>query len=388
MAGILDSKTRIIDAVVTEVGRSQIANGQLKIEFASFSDSSTYYQAGGVTGVDNANMRIYFESPGVKPQDLITFETDDSGNLMGYPMNPKLSIAGDDLFKNNLSSSNINNLVFVSGSNDFASLSAGIVTSSIDHFKNLYVIGSSTDGIKGLSRQFDMQPSSKTFTITNKSPFDGGPLVDIADIDSVECLFLDKRLSHVPNFKFLPPIVTEPLADPDTGEPLPWNAGTIFLAKLDQDRTGRQIFLGDYKSLGENQSELTYPDIISNLNGQSAAGNDPDAYQSHPNSNLPYATNIPDYQSQELLATLIEVARERAVISFTETSETNNIIMQMFEIDSDKLKFKKLDVIDFGEVFDQNDTQRPNKHIFFTGKVFINRNKIPVFVNLFTIILD
>ena len=61
--------------------------------------------------------------------------------------------------------------------------------------------------------------------------------------------------------------------------------------------------------------------------------------------------------------------------------------MQMFETDSSQLTFKKLDIIDYGEMV-TDDTVRPSKRIFFAGKIFLNSAKIPVFVNLFTLILD
>ena len=62
--------------------------------------------------------------------------------------------------------------------------------------------------------------------------------------------------------------------------------------------------------------------------------------------------------------------------------------MQMFEVDSNRLTFVKLDVIDYGEIVVTDDQLRPNKHIFFAGKIYLDTNNIPTFVNLFTIIMD
>jgi len=59
--------------------------------------------------------------------------------------------------------------------------------------------------------------------------------------------------------------------------------------------------------------------------------------------------------------------------------------MQMFELGNNR--FKKLDVIDFGE-FNISDSPRPNKHVFFIGKVYLDSVKIPTFVNLFTMVID
>lgn len=43
MAGILDKKSRIIDFVITENGRSQIEDGDIRYKFATFSDNSIIY---------------------------------------------------------------------------------------------------------------------------------------------------------------------------------------------------------------------------------------------------------------------------------------------------------------------------------------------------------
>ena len=44
--GILDNKTRFIDLVITQEGKRQIASGKLRAEFASISDTATFYSKG------------------------------------------------------------------------------------------------------------------------------------------------------------------------------------------------------------------------------------------------------------------------------------------------------------------------------------------------------
>jgi len=391
VAGILDKKTRIMDAVVTESGRRQMSAGRLRIEYASLTDGEAFYEAGEGSAADDATQRIYFECQGTRRQDFITFETDDSGKLMGYPINEDLTIIGEDLFQrgSNSSLSDINSWTFVSGSGDFASLSSGIVTSSIDHFKDNYMLGSDNLA-SGIYNNFVVNPESFEYLISNSFPFVRGPDASICDIDAVECLFLDKRLSHIPNFKFLPPLVVEP------------NNRIMTMLKrapiAASKKRFNRAFLGSYRPLGEAQREIKYSDVIKNLNG--SIRNDPDRYSSVPNDrNLPFSTwqEANDIRVSEksisstresVDAIPIGVPRERCIVTFNKTSEMNNIVMQMFEANSDTLKFKKLDVIDFGEFTDSNDTSRPNKHVFFAGKVFLNEFKVPVFVNLFTIILD
>jgi len=383
MAGILDSKTRVLDAIVTKIGRSQIARGGLKIEFASFTDATTYYQGDEVRGNDDANMRIYFESTGTKHQDFITFETDDSGRLLGYPETQDMTIVGDELFKKDGSSSDINSLVFVSGSSAFASLSDSILASSIDNFKNNYIIGTTGDGGIEDQRSLEVSPDSHSFLISNTFPFDGNPRNAVANIDSVECLFLDKRLSHFPNFKFLPPMIQEASTDVfDLG------------VEMKRVKNGNDVFLGDYRPINENQGEMTFTDLMRHLNGKKSLGIDPDDWRSSPKEDLPFSTRRKGGSARRskgariLPETSVEVNRERSVMTFLKTSEENNIIMQMFEVDDQHLKFKKLDVVDFGEFTVDSDEDRPNKHVFFVGKIFLNSFNIPTFVNIFTIILD
>jgi hypothetical protein len=394
MAGILDSKTRIMDTVVTDTGKRQITSGRLKAEFISFTDGATYYEADAVSGSTDASSRIYFETPGNRRQDFITFETDDSGNLMGYPTDPELSLVGGEIFKSDVSASveDVNSFVFVSGSGDFASLSAGIVTSSIDHFKQLQMIGTTNSRSKSFRQVFDVDKNSISFSIINTFPWPDGPQDSKCNIDSAEPLFIDKRLSHLPNFKFLPPLTREPLTDP-------------FDLKAEREigNEGLKTVLGQYVALNEIDGEITYADLMTHLNGEGSDGIDPgylSDYESAQQISAWSHQGIDGSSTGDVMKTVfggqqlgvinvspLDVARERHSINFTQTSISNNIVMQMFETDSEKLTFKKLDVIDYGEIV-TDELLRPTKRVFFVGKIFLNSVNIPVFVNLFTLILD
>ncbi len=403
MSGFLDNKTRMIDAVVTQIGRQQIASGMLKVEYASFTDAHTYYEADAVSGSSDATQRLYFEAIGDRRQDFVTFETDDSGNLLGYPTDPQLSLVGGELFKKDVSASvsDLNNFVYVSGSGDFASLSSGIVTSSIDHFKQLRIIGSTpTTRQEDLKQKFEISSNNVEFIILNTHPFIEGPSDSQADINSVEPLFIDKRLSHIKNYKFLPPLVTEPsVFDSDGGY-----RGFDLEAEQQRQEQGTPVFLGDYEPLSETLTPMTYQDLMIHLNGEGSEGLDPDYITDTQTAETINAWNsqgtdgsgstgdvigtVFGQQAGEVNLSSLEVARDRRSIFFNKTSESNNLVMQMFEVDSNRLTFVKLDVIDYGEIVVTDDQLRPNKHIFFAGKIYLDTNNIPTFVNLFTIIMD
>ena len=84
MAGILDSKSRIMDVVITEQGRRQLASGQMKIEYATFTDLGAFYSGDEDGVLEDPSVRIYFEAASDLPSDLVTLETDDSGLLTPY----------------------------------------------------------------------------------------------------------------------------------------------------------------------------------------------------------------------------------------------------------------------------------------------------------------
>jgi hypothetical protein len=65
-----------------------------------------------------------------------------------------------------------------------------------------------------------------------------------------------------------------------------------------------------------------------------------------------------------------------------QTSESNNIALQVFETTS-RNGIRKLDLIDFGTVTLQGRQVR----VVFAGRVFINSYEFPTFVNVLTLVL-
>lgn len=137
------------------------------------------------------------------------------------------------------------------------------------------------------------------------------------------------------------------------------------------------------------------------LNGEGSDGKDPDYIEDVQTADSLSSFSDADRSKNDPMGTIfgqeigtvnlstLEVARERKTIFVTESSTENNLIMQFFEVNDKTLKFNKLDVIDYGEIdVDDEDDVRPNKHIFFVGKVYLNKANVPCFVNLFTVILD
>ena len=70
---------------------------------------------------------------------------------------------------------------------------------------------------------------------------------------------------------------------------------------------------------------------------------------------------------------------------FTESSRTNNIIVQFFEQDTSGVQ--KLSVVDFGEFIDDDPTS-PGKRVFYVGKIMRDGFGAETFLCIFTVVLD
>lgn len=315
--GLLSAKERVLDTIITQEGRAQIASGKLRAEYVSFSDMGAVYKLDTiVSGGLDVTDRLCFEA-GNLLQDRIVFEADDSGKLVASFASGSavIKVSAGQIF----SGSSRDERVSLSGS-QFASMAGQLLASSLDNFRNLYILAS-PDPIDERHDQFILGPTKTKFVITDDGPIDDDSIPEMK-IDHVESLFMDKRLSHVPNFRFLPPV-----NKPRLGE----TQGTS---------------LGVYANLNQQQL-LSYEDVLKET------------------SNL-------------------ELAGYSETIRFVETSRTNNLLCQMFEMTDRELT--KLDVIDFGK-FPPDDQGRV-QHVFFVGKVFIDSMGATTYCNMFTLVFE
>jgi hypothetical protein len=310
--GILDSKTRIMDVLVTSQGRRQIAMEGLQIKYASFTDLHTFYQGDTVSGSTDSTNRVYFEAFS-RPQDFITFETDDSGQLFPFAYNDTI-LNGSSISKISTSDSTFGESTFANTGEIFASSADTLIETILESFNDQRTIATRDPFLEDF--QFSLSTGSALFRFDNDT-FENGTK-PVVSINSVESVIFDKRLSHIPNFKFLPPVAID-------------DGGTT------------KFEIGKYSNLNQVE-ELSYEDLEKSLKGKQSVN-----------------------------------------VDFVKTSVDNNLLMQMFETAAGQ--FTKLDAIDFG-AFVTEDPARPGKHVFFLGKVFIDEQGMPTFVNMFTIILD
>lgn len=316
MAGILDSKSRVMDVVVTSEGKRQIGTGDFKIAYATFTDRNTFYDKSSITGsFDSATQRPFIESTSYI-FDSITIEKDDNGAVIPFSstyddQGNKLNVVAGTLVRDGKPIKNLRLKGNIEAINT-------ILSASVDNFKKQMIIASK-DPIDD-SDKFELSENTLTFNYGNRGPIVGDDL--ISTVDQAASVFTDKRFSNAVNFMFMPPIAKTPQGD---------------------------VTLGTYTDVREAE-EFSYDDVIQEVIG-----------------------SVPD-----------QPVCPSKTIEFTQTSQTNDICIQAFEVGQ---YLRKLDMVDFGEYYVPDD-ENPNKHVIFLGKTYTDSYGATNFANIFTIILE
>jgi hypothetical protein len=354
--GLLNRRERLIDTIITDEGRRQLISGRFIPAFYSFSDASAVYSSldtlvSGTSPSTSISTLVSFEAFPL-PQDQVAYEADDSGGLRVFGNNNYFDtsegpirvisgklVQGWDSGKPQLLDSAAN----------FASLATDILSSSADNFRSLMLL-KSPDPLypNNDTFQFD-KTGSIAFHITDDMFLPGA--VENGILESSENMFSDRRLSHIDNFSYLPPL-NKRLS--------PGDASTT---------------IGNYaNSVNGNRQILTYDDLRREFQNTIIKSG--------------------SVQQRSLL--------QKETIKFAQTSITNRIVGQMFEVANGKIT--KLDVVDFG-VFILKKTDPPlfpdavptaldservtatsRVHVYFVGKIFLDESGNQKFINMFSLI--
>lgn len=335
MSGILDSKSRVLDTILTVEGRRQLAQGGIDVKYVTFSDAATFYKADIASGSQDATQRIYLEACQL-PQDDITFRADDAGNITSFRNSDGIQSAGGrilDYSFNAVSGSVITGSVQqvenMSGSG-FTDAAQALLGASLDNLQKLRIIASKDKIFE--DDGFAAGPNDITFSIVSDRPI-ADPSQYSAHVGSLDSIFSDPRFSNLPNFKYLPPI--NKVQDKS-------------LDKTDH-RVMSRFAVGAFPAWGRTQV-----------------------------FGLSYAQTMFELQYYEKMGFM-------RTISFDPTSGDNRIVAQFFEKTPNTLR--KLDVVDFGKHVTGNPAA-PVAHIFFVGKVEIDEKGTDTFLHLFTMVFE
>lgn len=354
--GLLNQRTRLLDSILTDEGRRQLGTGQFVPAYYSFSDAGAVYSTTDalVTGsapTDHVATAITFEAFPL-PQDQVAYEADDSGGLKVAGNNNYFSLTEHGLtgavrvIAGKLVKGWENGTPEVlSSSAQFASIASTVLGDVTNNFRKLMLL-KSPDLLHQNRDEFRLNTNSIEFHVSDNTTLNGW--LTTGDLDASENLFSDRRLSHVDNFSLLPPINKGTLTEP---EPLGNYAGAV--------NGNRQI--------------LTYSDLKNEF------------------MNIVVADGT--------VQTRVPLQKE--TIYFSETSITNRLMCQVFEIAQGQVT--KLDVIDFG-VFTIRKTDPPlfpdaipqplnpdlvtattKIHIFWVGKVLLASDDTHRYCHLFSL---
>ena len=290
MAGILNNKERMIDFIVTEEGKRQATSGQMKIEYASFTDMHTFYSPSSSFGTGDplalpgvaadASSRIFFEASD-RYQDVVVPEL-EAGNSLRPFKTSDFSFDGQVVASGTFRKGYQKKLNIITGS-QIRQVSERSLEGITRNFNDLRILGT-TDPFSNTTG-FQTSSTTGSFYIWDDMPM-GRTMNGSISLESAESLFADRRFSHFSNFTYLPPVNT-PTPGSYTGEPL-----------------------GIYPKLNEKEL-VTYEQLHDSLK-----------------------------------------SAQKLELQFTDTSRDNNLVAQMFEFSSKGVN--KLSIIDFGEFGDDD----------------------------------
>lgn len=325
MAGILDPKTRVMDFILTDEGRRQVRDGDLRLAFASFSDMGTFYSEDETGAATDASVRIYFEAAS-RPQDRLVVES-ALGVISSFATvgaSSSFDLSGEQIATSPESPAHAFETLTLTGS-QVSELADDILAGIVNNFNDNQFIAK--DDVFSYKQGFEISDEEVEFRPTSNGPIDTWLYTSVDNrvrppiLSSFDSVPFDRRFAHFPNYKFLPPINAQ--------------------------GSGRQAgqALGFYPNL--NQPEiLTYT------------------------------------QLQEEL-----IGKEVHEIRFDPTSRDNNVTVQPFEFDSSTGTLRKLVIVDYG-VFPNTRKTSAGVHVFFLGKMLRSRDGSLKFINVFTLEMD
>src|SRR3990167_1367492 len=186
MSGLLDKKSRILDYIITDIGREEMTKCELTFAYAAFTDSAAIYKASD--DFDHTNL-LAFEATSLSSDEFIT-DLENNGLILSTDRTVNGSPGVQKQFAN---IDRTAPLTIV----DFRSF----ITGAIEPLKAQFLLKNKqrfTD-----RDEFTITPLDIKFNILENSPFRSGN--GIEDINALPNAFQDPDFQTKTNFKFLPP---------------------------------------------------------------------------------------------------------------------------------------------------------------------------------------
>ena len=328
MAGILDSKERVMDFIITQEGKRQAGFGELRVKFASFTDLHTFYEKSGSADLpelaEDASDRIFFEAYS-RYQDVIVPELE-----AGYSLRPfrtsDFEVAGRTMASGTFQVGFVNALNLITSS-DLPDAMPTLLNGVTQNFNQQQIIGSIDE--YSFSNNFSVSLSNSEFFIDSYTNYfrssERNQSKGEVQLENLPSIFNDRRFTRFSNFLYLPP-ENLPIPGQSTGDKL-----------------------ADYPRLNE-KPVVTLDEILNTLK---------------------------DKQYTEVV--------------FNDTSRYNNLVCQIFEANQlsvDKLSIVDFGSFDDENPNSPDSLISPGRRVFFAGKVRRDSSGAETFLCLFTIIID
>ena len=184
MSGLLDKKSRMLDFIITDIGREELANGELDIKYFSFTDLYSIYDSDPEF---DHTMLLAFEATSLQ-SDLVLTDIENNGLVLSTRMS-------------GTSNKNITQ-IFSEGTLRTSSFSA-YVDNSIKPIQNQFLIGNKQRYID--ADEFIISPTTMSFNIYDDTPISLNDK-QIKSLNSMPNIFQDDDFKTQQNFKFLKPI--------------------------------------------------------------------------------------------------------------------------------------------------------------------------------------
>ena len=245
MAGILNNKERIIDFLITKEGKRQATSGQMKIEYASFTDMHTFYMSSGSadpTVAEDASNRIYFEAA-PRFQDVIVPEL-EAGNSLRPFRTDDFEFEGKVIASGTFRKGFSERSTILTGSK-ITQVAERSIEGITRNYSDWRILG--TNDPFSDTTGFNLSLATGSFNLSKTMKL-GRTDTDTISLEDMPSLFADRRFAHFPNFTYLPPI----------NPPIPGRLDGLPMGRYPHLNESKILTLGDLES---NLSDNQYVDI-------------------------------------------------------------------------------------------------------------------------------
>ena len=420
MAGILDSKERLIDFILTQEGKRQAGIGQMRIEYATLTDYHTFYESELFEGEEFASdpgMRIFFEATN-RYQDTIVPEL-VGGTVMNPIRTSEFLFDGKMVFREpeRIGSTIRKRLVTGTQTTTYQSVIFANQTDPSIKVKIYYINQTSNtpvsiSTINGASNQSEIEihvkltnghsTASQIISAFNSkislNKFVSVSLAPNSNPSEIQTFVGSKALVATIKSNDIAPNLLKDISKNfidqkilSTEDPFGDSGGFIASPKSASMTLELNPIFQKASSSGITNIE-TAPSIFADkrfshlpnfmfmppVNSSNSFG------ESTVLAIYPKLNEVEEYTFDQIKSDVRN--KDFISVTFEKTSRDNNLLCQWFESSPDN--FEKLSIVDFGEFDDDNDITTPPKRVFFVGRIIKDKTGVETFLNIFTIIAE